>query len=85
MESALQVRRQDVNERVRRLQAGMALRDVRAALGGDEFNSEQRGGTTARWWRFAIVDAEMKANAVEIYQADFEGDRFVAGTILPQG
>jgi hypothetical protein len=82
---AIAVNRHDANERFARLRAGMMLDAVRHALGGPEFETERQADGTVRFWRFRLVDADLPAREYEIYRAEFTGERFVGGAVLPQG
>ncbi len=82
---AISVGRRDLQDRYGRVKREMAVQDVRAVLGGQEFKTEERNGSVLRFWRFRLLDADLPSNEYEIYMAEFHQGRVVEAAVLPQG
>ena len=82
---AITVNMLELNERAATVDEGATLADVRATLGGTEFETRERDGKVVRFWRFRVVDAADAQSAYQIWMGEFEADRLVFGAVLPQG
>jgi hypothetical protein len=85
---AIDVSRSDMLARLESLRRGLTLDEVRRLLGGQEFKTEPRAEgdvDLVHYWRFRLTDGATPAEEYEIYSADFVGDRFQSGILLPQG
>jgi hypothetical protein len=82
---AISVTPEELAERITRIRPGMLLDEVRSTLGDEPFQEEQRGATTARFWRFRLTGRDRPGDPYEIYMGEFEGDVLAFGAVLPQG
>jgi hypothetical protein len=82
---AISVPSSELAERIRRIEAGASLSEVVRILGGEPYKVEQRGETTARFWRFEIHDPPDAQGRYEIFFGEFEGDVLSFGAMLPRG
>ncbi|MDP9343492.1 MAG: hypothetical protein M3Q23_15650 [Actinomycetota bacterium] len=81
---AIELDAPELRRRAQAIHEGDGLAQVRNVLGGEEFQTEQRGAITARFWRFRMLDAREPWERSEIYLGEFEGDRLVFGAVIPR-
>lgn len=82
---AIELRRDELTQRIERVRGGMSPSDVKAALGGGEVEQEKRADVDALFWRFRLLDADDPRNPHELYMGEFREGRLLQGFLLPRG
>jgi hypothetical protein len=83
--SAIDISRDELRSRHKKIQEGMSVMEVANILGGHGYKIELQGKKKIVFWRFLIRDAQYKQAQYEIFRAEFEADKLVFGAFLPQG
>ena len=82
---AIEVTRAELHDKLKELEEGMTLTEVRLVLGGAEFKTEIQNRGQVSFWRFRLIDAADIKDPHEIYMGTFEDGTFTFGSILPKG